>query len=951
MAVMASETPLDPMSFNEKAHPTSVPSEPLLANSDMNGSTNHFDALFDDVPPTTNGAHSDETANHSQELLSTPPVATKIITAGDPTIAPITDVTSGIAPVAPFLPMENGDSLLDAPDAIETSISQAVEQPESNIRAEPPAQNQAHMEESLVEPDAMDRGQEEVSAGGAELSALEEPVVEPISEPIVSEPSVAPMHSPAPAATEEIPIARAVQLPVDQTMASTVDQSMFMDTSTTEPVAPEAPVDETPITESSAFGASLLEDKMDTAEDAAVPPSVAPVQDPSVAEETLITADEPVPTTELAPGPEVPSVEPLSIEPGQTGQVRPREDDDEAGPAPKRARTETGEEALPTPAAEATALVAEESAHVLATAASATPVAPAALSSPTTSNSPSVHLDSNPMTEVQHKFLLTNLRKAKKVKSAEWFLRPVDPVALNIPTYYDTITQPMDLGTLEQKLKERAYSTANDFMADFELIVSNSAKFNGDTHPVTYAALSFKAYFVKVMNSIPKGAAAVAPPPVAAPPKKQAAVPKPPRERERKVVAKSPVDKPAGYLNEHGMPIIRRDSSAHNNDRPKREIHPPKRDLPGSGPRPKKKKHQLELKFCQHVMSELVKKKHQAFAYPFMVPVDPVALNIPNYHKVIKKPMDFGTIQNNLHTSQYAKAKEFYDDATLVFQNCFKFNPPTDEVNKMGKLLQSVFEQTWATKENWLLDNAPASEPQSDDEEDEEDEEDEVEDTSDAVRRMQEIQQQIAALSAEALKLTAVPKRASPKASVPKRSKTSKSKRPSGTGLAAPSRPSKSKTVKKPKKLTLEQKREVSDGIAALDESQMRKAVQIIRNGVPHLRNVQDDELELDIDEIPDDVTYQLYQFVKAKLPRSQRAPDPEPDYEDDDDEFEAPIKASSSNRKKNKPMKANEQEERIRTLQAQLEKFKGGSGSEQTPPHQAEDSSDEDASESSEEE
>lgn len=96
---------------------------------------------------------------------------------------------------------------------------------------------------------------------------------------------------------------------------------------------------------------------------------------------------------------------------------------------------------------------------------------------------------------------------------------------------------------------------------------------------------------------------------------------------------------------------------------------------------------------------------------------------------------------------------------------------------------------------------------------------------------------------------------------------------------------------------------------------------------------------------------YQLYQFVKAKLPRSHRAPDPEPDYEDDDDEFEVPIKPVSSNRKKNKPMKANEQEERIRTLQAQLEKFKGNSGSEQSPPGQAEDSSDEDASESSEEE
>lgn len=763
----------------------------------------HYDTLFDDEPPITNGTHSDEMATSQEGISPTDFVASKTITAGHPGIAPITDVTSGIAPVAPFLPTENGDFNIEAPNAIEpASVSHAVEQPESNLRAEHPAQYQAPVGESIVELEAMDiRQEEEVTAGGAEVDGVEGPVVEALSKPLIEE------------------------TPVPQTSQSPVDEHMDTQSPIAEPTASEVPTVAAPVAE-----ALVVEDKMDTTDDA----PAAPVHETQITEAVPHPADDPVPTIESAPEPDVPSVEPLSIESTQTGQVRPREDDDEVAPPAKRARTETGEEALPTPAAEIAAPSAEGSAPT--PAASSTLAAPVATFSPSSTQSASL-LDSNPMTEIQHRFLLTTLRKAKKVKSAEWFLRPVDPVALNIPTYPTIITQPMDLGTLEQKLKDHAYSTANDFMADFELIVSNSTKFNGPSHPVTYAALNFKAYFVKVMSTIPKGAAAAPPPAhVAAPTKKSTAAPKPQRERERKVVAKSPVDKQTGYLNEHGMPIIRRDSSAHNNDRPRREIVPPKRDLPATGPRPKKKKHQLELKFCQHVMSELVKKKHQSFAYPFMVPVDPVALNIPNYHKIIKKPMDFSTVQTNLTASQYGKAQEFYNDANLVFQNCFKFNPATDEVHKMGKMLESVFNQVWATKENWLLDNAPASEPQSEDDEDEDDEEEEVEDTSDAVRRMQEIQQQIAALSAEALKLTAIPKRASPKASAPKRSKTSKPKRPSGNGLAAPPRSSKSKPVKKPKKLTLDQKREVSEGIAALDEGQMRKAVQIIRNGVPHLR-------------------------------------------------------------------------------------------------------------------
>jgi hypothetical protein len=87
-----------------------------------------------------------------------------------------------------------------------------------------------------------------------------------------------------------------------------------------------------------------------------------------------------------------------------------------------------------------------------------------------------------------------------------------------------------------------------------------------------------------------------------------------------------------------------------------------------------------------------------------------------------------------------------------------------------------------------------------------------------------------------------------------------------------------------------------------------------------------------------------------------------------EDDEYEEPeaTHKSASNRRKNKPMKADEQEEKIRKLTAQVNRF--NSGSDQSPesmnsptrmaklsanrnPDHAEDSSDQDESESSEEE
>ena len=50
-----------------------------------------------------------------------------------------------------------------------------------------------------------------------------------------------------------------------------------------------------------------------------------------------------------------------------------------------------------------------------------------------------------------------------------------------------------------------------------------------------------------------------------------------------------------------------------------------------------------------------MKPKYSAVTYPFIAPVDPVALNIPSYLKIIKKPMDFGTIEKNLKNGTHLR--------------------------------------------------------------------------------------------------------------------------------------------------------------------------------------------------------------------------------------------------------------------------------------------------------
>lgn len=64
----------------------------------------------------------------------------------------------------------------------------------------------------------------------------------------------------------------------------------------------------------------------------------------------------------------------------------------------------------------------------------------------------------------------------------------------------------------------------------------------------------------------------------------------------------------------------------------------------------------------------------------FHNPVDPIALNIPDYLKVIKKPMDFSTIKKKLNLNMYKDGHEFMNDMKLVFDNCDLFNGTESDV-------------------------------------------------------------------------------------------------------------------------------------------------------------------------------------------------------------------------------------------------------------------------------
>jgi len=564
---------------------------------------------------------------------------------------------------------------------------------------------------------------------------------------------------------------------------------------------------------------------------------------------------------------------------------------------------------------------------------------------------------SSPLSPLQQRTLATVIANVKRSGHATSFANPVDPVALKIPTYPDIVKNPMDLHTMNSKVKDGQYPNVNSVVDDFDLIVRNCETFNGPHHAITAHAHKLRETFDKQMAKVPS--AEVAEPPAAEKKKKITAPKAPSARRESRTAstaaaaggARSPVAaSPTFALTPAGTPLIRRDSTA--DGRPRREIHPPpSKDLPYNQ-RPKKKKYQWDLRFCQEVLKEMDKPKYNFFAAAFQRPVDPVALNIPTYHKIIKKPMDLSTIRRKLEGGEYENGKDFESDMRLLFANCFKFNVPGDMVYTWGKQLEEVFDHTWTGRNAWIQERAPdsgAQSPGSSVEADDDDEEEEEEDDEDDVGndRISKLQQQIMAMNEELGKLKNKKSTPPAPAKAPKSSKGGKKDtKKSGTGKKD-KKESKAKNTKTPY-VTYEQKQDISNRINTLPENRMAQALTIIRDNMPNLKvhillnisadmprphtdallklivslfnlmracraqGVQEDEIELDIDELSNDVLYKLLSFVRKHAPHAgDPAPEARASY----------VPPAAARPKKNKPMGAREQESRI----AELKRLQAG--------------------------
>lgn len=474
-------------------------------------------------------------------------------------------------------------------------------------------------------------------------------------------------------------------------------------------------------------------------------------------------------------------------------------------------------------------------------------------------------LPENPLPKHQQRHALMTIKAVKRLKDARPFLKPVNPVALNVPFYFNYIKRPMDLSTIERKLNVNAFETPEQVQDDFNLMVDNCIRFNGSQAVISQMARNIQASFEKHMLNMPAKDA---------PPVKQ------PRKRRSSI---SGLDE--------DVPVIRRAQT--HNGRPKREIHPPKsKDIyPYETRKPKSKKLQQAMKFCHQVVRELMSKKYASFNYPFLEPVDPVALNCPTYFDYVKEPMDLGTVGSKLNNWKYQSMEEFESDVRLVFRNCYTFNPEGTIVNMMGHRLEDVFNSKWADRpiiesdseserENGYFSGDAAME--SDFSESESD----IDETSITNPAIQYLEEQLTRMKVELQQLKRQEldrirkERRLARGARKHRGRRSSKRRGadlnggmgstsgSGGGIngsGGGKRRKKLKTV-----VTYDMKRIITEHINDLPANKLEKVIGIIKRSMPQLK--EDEEVELDLDTLDNNTILTLYNTFFREFDNGQAA-------------------------------------------------------------------------------
>mmetsp|Transcript_22658 Transcript_22658/g.31910 ORF Transcript_22658/g.31910 Transcript_22658/m.31910 type:complete len:151 (+) Transcript_22658:146-598(+) len=97
--------------------------------------------------------------------------------------------------------------------------------------------------------------------------------------------------------------------------------------------------------------------------------------------------------------------------------------------------------------------------------------------------------------------------------------------------------------------------------------------------------------------------------------------------------------------------------------------------------------------FCEAVLDELQSPRHTAYTFPFLEPIS--RDDYPDYYSVIKNPMDFSTVRQQMQDGRYRGRDgqdTFIQDIELIFSNCYTYNVEDSDIVTMARKVERLFD-------------------------------------------------------------------------------------------------------------------------------------------------------------------------------------------------------------------------------------------------------------------
>lgn len=87
----------------------------------------------------------------------------------------------------------------------------------------------------------------------------------------------------------------------------------------------------------------------------------------------------------------------------------------------------------------------------------------------------------------------------------------------------------------------------------------------------------------------------------------------------------------------------------------------------------------------QFILTDLIERPESEI---FRDPVDFETLGLTDYPKIVKKPMDLGSIKTCLDNLTFKTVRQCLDDIQLVWDNCKLYNMEGSEIYKIAMTLE-----------------------------------------------------------------------------------------------------------------------------------------------------------------------------------------------------------------------------------------------------------------------